>query len=925
MQELSAFSAGDPRAGVDIDQYRKTEAALREREHELSQLVDMVPSHLWRLTPDGEPTFFNKRMVDYLGVDVADVGRPGMTRLGALIADTVHPDDAQAFHSGIHHALATGESFALHYRLRRRDGVYRWMSSRAESLRDGGGAIIQWYGLCHDIDDQIRAEAAVRNSEQRLQQIVDTVPVAIWSFNSEGRITYVSKRNLTHLGLTERNFEDFARISQEVVHPDDSPAALRASAEGFRTGNAFSARYRRLVNGEYRWTEGRAEPLRDAAGDIVEWYAVSMDVDDEVRAQEALRQRERDLQALVDTVPVQIWCTTPAGEPAYINKTMADYIGLRLEDFDDAGGLAAAIKVLVHPDDQAILQAALYRSFSTGEPFELKYRNQRRDGAYRWTAGRAAPLRDESGAIVQWFGVCVDIDDLVTAEQALRGREQELSQLVDMVPGLLWRLSPEGEPLFFSKRMIEFLGLDIGDYDQPGMNGLAAAIASLAHPDDIERLSQALERSIATGEPFALNYRLRRADGVYRWMAGRGEPLRDESGRIVQWYGLCHDIEDQLRTEEALRESEQQLRRLVDALPTQIWAAMPNGEPSYLNRRLAEYVGLTLDDFDVPGSSRLQAAIHGSVHPDDAARVGDALGHAFTTGEPFAMKYRQRRADGVFRWINGRAEPLLDANGAIQQWYGVSFDIDDDVRTQEELRRTRERLAVASQAASLAELSASIAHEVNQPLAAVIANSHASQRWLSADPPNLERARVVVERIIRDANSAADVVDRIRALFKQARDGRNATQLDGVIAEAHALLAEEAARRSVRIRVEIEPGLPPVELDRIQIQQVLINLLRNGIEATAAIAADRAVDVRVRQASGMVQIVIGDNGPSTEFSERMFEPFFTTKEYGMGMGLAISRTIVEAHGGRLWAERNEPQGARLSFTLPLEAKYGTGP
>jgi PAS domain S-box-containing protein len=925
MQEPSAVSAGDRRADVDIDQYRKTEAALREREHELSQLVDMVPGHLWRLTPDGDPTFFNKRMVDYLGVEVADVGRPGMSRLAALIADAVHPDDAPAFHDGIQGSLASGESFVLRYRLRRRDGVYRWMSSRAESLRDGTGAILQWYGLCHDIDDQIRAEEAVRNSEHRLQQIVDTVPVAIWSFNSEGRITYVSKQNLAHLGLTELNFEDFARISQEVVHPDDSPAALEASAEGFRTGSAFSARYRRLVNGEYRWTEGRAEPLRNETGDIVEWYAVSMDVDDEVRAQEALQQRERDLQALVDTVPVQIWCTTPAGEPSYINKTMADYIGLRLGDFDDAGGLAAAIKVLVHPDDQATLHAALYHSFATGEPFELKYRNQRWDGVYRWTAGRAEPLRDEFGAIIQWFGVCVDIDDLVAAEQALREREQELSQLVDMVPGLIWRLSPEGEPLFFSKRMIEFLGLDIGDYDLPGMNGLAAAIASLVHPDDAFGLSQALERSIATGERFALNYRLRRADGIYRWMAGRGEPLRDELGRIVQWYGLCHDVEDQLRTEEALRESEQQLRRLVDALPTQIWAALPNGEPSYLNRRLADYVGLSLGDFDVPGSSRLQAAIHGSVHPDDAARVGEALGRAFATGEPFAMKYRQRRADGVFRWINGRAEPLLDANGTIQQWYGVSFDIDDDVRTQEELRRTRERLAVASQAASLAELSASIAHEVNQPLAAVVANSHASQRWLSADPPNLERARVAVERIIRDANSAANVVGRIRALFKQARNGRNVTRLDGVLSEAQALLAEEAARRGVRINVEIEPDLPSVDLDRIQIQQVLINLIRNGIEATAAVPADGAVEVFVRRAAGMVQIVVGDNGPATVFSERMFEPFFTTKEHGMGMGLAISRTIVESHGGRLWAEPNEPQGARFSFTLPLEAEYEMAP
>jgi len=917
MQELSASSATAQRT-VDPHMHRQVEAALRERERELSHLVDMVPSHIWRLRPDGEPSFFNKRMVDYLGLDIGDLDADGVARLDALIARTVHPDDACLFRDSLRAALASSGMFALRYRLRRADGVYRWMSSRAEPIRDDAGAIVQWYGLCHDIDDQIRAEEAVRRSEQQLRQIVDTVPVAIWSFTSEGKVTYVSPQNKAHLGLDDVNFEDFARLAAEVVHPDDTPRTLEARTAGFSEGRGFVVRYRRRVGDAYRWTEGRAEPLRDEAGKIVHWYAVSMDVDDEVRALEALQQRERDLQVLVDTVPVQIWSTTPTGEPAYINKTMADYTGMGLLDYDDQGNLPSAIKQLVHPDDRTGLETALYRSFTSGEPFEGQYRNRRRDGVYRWIAGRAEPLRDAAGNIVRWFGVCVDIDDRVTTEQALREREHELSQLVDMVPGLLWRLSPEGEPLYFSRRMIEFFGLDVGDYDQPGISGLASAIATLVHPDDTERLAAALQHSFATGESFALNYRLRRADGVYRWMSGRGEPLRDHEGRIVQWYGLCHDIDDQLRAEDALRQSERQLQRLVDALPTQIWAAMPDGEPSYLNRRLAQYVGLTLDDLKVPDATRLQAAIHGSVHPDDALAVGEALGHAFATGEPFAMKYRQRRADGVYRWINGRGEPLRDSHGQIEQWYGVSFDIDDDVRTQEELRRTQERLAVASQAASLAELSASIAHEVNQPLAAVVANSYASQRWLAADPPNLDRARVAVERVIRDANGAADVVSRIRALFRQSRAGRVAVRLDGLIAEARALLSEEALRRRVRIDVATEPDLPPIAVDRTQVQQVLINLMRNGIEAMSGLDDGRVLQVAARRHGHLVETTVVDHGPGIENAERMFEPFFTTKEHGMGMGLAISRTIVEAHGGRLWAEPNQPQGARLSFTLPVD-------
>jgi PAS domain S-box-containing protein len=507
--------------------------------------------------------------------------------------------------------------------------------------------------------------------------------------------------------------------------------------------------------------------------------------------------------------------------------------------------------------------------------------------------------------------------------EALRERERELSQLVDMVPSLLWRLNPDGEPVFFSRRMIDFFGLDVADADRPDSTRLAAIIEAVAHPDDAARLGEALNHSFVTGESFSLNYRLRRADGVYRWMSGRGEPLRDESGRILQWYGLCHDIDDQLRAEEALRESERHLRQMIDTLPTQVWAATAEGEPSYLNRRLAEYVGLTSGDLDVPDASRLQVAIQSSVHPDDAPAVGRALAHAFATGEAFAMKYRQRRADGVYGWINGRAEPLRSASGQILEWYGVSFDIDDEVRTQEELRRTQERLAVSSQAATLAELSASIAHEVNQPLAAIIANSHACHRWLSNEPPRIERAKIIAQRIIRDANSAADIVSRVRALFKQSAKLKNSTMLGSVIAEARSMVSEEAARRGVRVEINVESELPPITFDLVQIQQVLINLIRNGIEAMDTAGDAKALGVRVRRLGDVVQAEISDRGPGVEFPDRIFEPFFTTKEQGMGMGLAICRSIIESHGGRLWVEKNEPHGATFVFTLPVEAKAAT--
>ncbi|MBN8956716.1 MAG: GHKL domain-containing protein, partial [Rhizobiales bacterium] len=271
-------------------------------------------------------------------------------------------------------------------------------------------------------------------------------------------------------------------------------------------------------------------------------------------------------------------------------------------------------------------------------------------------------------------------------------------------------------------------------------------------------------------------------------------------------------------------------------------------------------------------------------------------------------------------WVETRAAPMRDAEGKVLQWNVICLDIDGQVRAEENLRLTQESLSRASQAASLAELSASIAHEVNQPLAAIVANSHACQRWLSAAPPNVERAKITAGRIVRDANAAADVVSRIRALFKQSLETRTSTTFGSVVSEVHGLIADEAARRRVRVDIEVESDLPLIAFDRVQIQQVLINLIRNGMDAMEETEKERVLGVRTRLMDDVIQTAISDRGPGIAFPDKIFEPFFTTKEQGMGMGLAICRSIVESHGGRLWAEKAEPCGAKFVFTLPVDVK-----
>ncbi|MGE0579783.1 MAG: MASE1 domain-containing protein [Reyranella sp.] len=367
-----------------------------------------------------------------------------------------------------------------------------------------------------------------------------------------------------------------------------------------------------------------------------------------------------------------------------------------------------------------------------------------------------------------------------------------------------------------------------------------------------------------------------------------------------------------------LRQSERSLRDLVETLPAHVWCTAPDGKPIYFSRQFRDFIGFDVKDVD--GQSPLQSVLEAIIHPDDVATVSTLFARSLATGEAYALKHRQQRFDGQYRWVETRAAAMRDAEGAIAQWNVICLDIDGEVRAQEELRLARDKLARASQATSLAELSASIAHEVNQPLAAIVANSHACHRWLSADPANVERAKLTAERIIRDANSAADVVSRIRALFRQSTDTRNSTSFSGVVAEALGLMAEEAARRHVRIETDIESDLPLMTLDRVQIQQVLVNLMRNAIEAMESTAGARVLGLRVRRMADAIQTEISDRGPGVEFPDRIFESFFTTKDHGMGMGLAICRSIVESHGGRLWGEKNEPHGAKFIFALPVALK-----
>ncbi len=628
----------------------------------------------------------------------------------------------------------------------------------------------------------------------------------------------------------------------------------------------------------------------------------------------------RNIQPNIEDIPGFGWSAYPDGRLRFLNPKALDFVGVSAEEMSRIAKLDnhSWWSLFVHPDDVEGCKARWEHSLKTGEPIFEEQRVRRADGTYRWLRDSAIASRDEHGRITAWFATSVDIDDQRKAEAALRESQQQLQQMIDTVPALIWCASPAGETSYINKPLMHWTGISLAGNHRADTRRFATAIIDAIHPEDRALFQQSLSRAFETGERFALKYRQRRFDGAYRWIDGKAEPLRDADGQIIQWYGVCLDIHDEMEAHEAARQREAELRLIVDTVPSLIWLMTPEGLPCYLNKRFSEWAGLKEGDIHLKTTEHVAAQAE-LVHPDDRAAVTEAFRNAIATGQPINHKGRLRHRDGQYRWMDSRVEPLRDESGKIIRWYGVNLDIDDEVRAHEALRQSDERLARALRAASMSELSVSIAHELNQPLQAVVANANAFRRWLSAEPPNLERALRSADWIVRDADAAAEVVSRIRALFGKTAYPRTAVDLNKLINDACELIADKLAFNKVKLDINLDPYLPATSVDHVQLEQVLLNLIRNGIEAMHDIeptARTLKIESRLR-ADDTVEVKVIDQGSGISDTEKIFEAFYTTKQDGMGMGLAICRSIIESHGGRLWAENGAHSGASITFSLPV--------
>jgi PAS domain S-box-containing protein len=488
--------------------------------------------------------------------------------------------------------------------------------------------------------------------------------------------------------------------------------------------------------------------------------------------------------------------------------------------------------------------------------------------------------------------------------------EARLRLVIDTIPTLVWRAGPDGSPDFLNQPALDYTGLSL---EQAALGWPRAF-----HPDDKRRMLIEWNAIRESGRPGRLEARLRRFDGKYRWFLLQAVPLRDEAGDIVKWYGSATDIEDRKLTEEALRESAQRFRDYAETASDWLWESGPEHG---ITRISDEFDSVGLFSSAATGLARWDIATDVEAEPEKW-RQHRAMHDAHLPFRNFV--YRTTSSSGAAVYIQTSGKPFFDAKGNFLGYRGTGTDITAAIRaeqTEEALRKAQTELAHVTRVTMLGEMTASISHEVNQPLAAVVSAAGACLRWLGRDIPNLDEARRAVDWIIKEGNRASEVVRRVRALANKTSTDKVPVDVSDVAKEAVELMRPAIVKHDISLRTEFASALPLVLGDRVQLQQVIINLVMNGIEAMQTVT-DRQRELLVRsecdQSYGVLVSVM-DTGPgiSSENADRLFDAFFTTKSNGMGMGLSICRSIIQAHGGRMSAVSSVGPGARFQFTLPL--------
>ena len=739
-----------------------------------------------------------------------------------------------------------------------------------------------------------------------LRNLIETIPALVVCALPDGSVEFANHAWQEYTGGSLQELKGSGW--QTAIHPDD----VRGFAEEWKarlsSGKPFATEARmRRADGQYHWfliRKALAIPPNQGGDSSLRTLIACEDINERKQADLRLHQSEIQLQAFFENSPSMIFLKDREGRYLYANREFKHARRITEEQIN-----GKTDNELFPAEQASVFQASDRQVLEARVPIEFEQVTIQKDGQHT-SIVQKFPLLNPDGEIYAIGGIVTDITERRREESAHRYIEESHRLIVETASDCVVSMDETGAIRFANPSTMKIFGYDPTELIGKPLTELMPEFMRKMHETGFRRY-------LATGQRH-MNWQgteltaLRKNGEEFPVEISFGELTRD--GHKV-FTGFIRDISARKKAEEKLRASERTLRDLTETIPQMLWSAEADGAVDYCNQQVLDYTGLSKEQ--VRGAGWMK-----TVHRDDVDKMTREWSAAVSIGQRFQCEFRcLRAADCTYRWCISRALPLRDQSGRIIKWFGTVVDLHDWKEAQRALQMTQAELARVSRLTTMGELAASIAHEVNQPLTAVTNNGSACLRLLANSRLEPEVLRRALEEIVADGTRASAVIARIRGFIKKApAEISSELDINEVIQEVLALASHELQKNQVLVECQLTRTLPLVRADRVQLQQVLLNLIMNGTEAMTAIA-DRPPILWIRSQidnSGDVIVSVQDSGIGLgSDADRPFTPFFTTKAEGMGMGLSISRSLIENHGGRLWATTNSPHGAVFSFTLPV--------
>jgi len=697
------------------------------------------------------------------------------------------------------------------------------------------------------------------------------------------------------------------------VHPEDKPLVQEHMDRAAREGQACDIECRLLLpDDSVKHVHIVAHPSKNESG-IIRFTGAVMDVTAAKQAEENLRRSEAysaEAQKLSHTGSFG-WSVLSGG--IYWSEETYNI-------FEQDRAVKPTMELIfqrIHPDDRDRVQRTLDHAINEKTDFDIEHRLLMPDGSVKHLHSIARASKTSSGNL-EYVGAVTDVTTTKRTEETLREREAYLAESQRLAHTGSWALDgTTREARYWSEEMFRIFGFD----PRQGFPRRDQWLQRM-HPEDRDKVKQqASDRMFLEKVDSDIEYRIVLPDGTVKHIHGLAHPALSSNNELVEVVGTVVDITERKTTEEARRRSESYLAQAQKLAHIGSWVWEVAGRSAlYLSDEWYRIYGVDPKDGMPTWEERLE-----QVHPEDRARWQSAIDQAIADKSDYDVEFRILPPRSTLRYIHSVGHPILSPSGELLQFVGVAMDVTERKRSEEEHERLSQALAELAhinRVSMMGEMTASLAHEIKQPIFAASADAETCVRWLARDQPDLVEAQEAALRLMKDVSRASDIINRIVSLFKKEAPQRESVDVNGVVQEMITLLRSEASRYSISIHAELTEGLPNIMADRVALQQVLMNLVLNAIEAMKEASTPGKLTITTRQDENHQLLVsVTDTGVGLQQgqTEQIFTAFFTSKPQGTGMGLPISRSIIESHGGRLWAISNSGPGATFQFALPLEA------